>query len=507
MKGEEGEEEEEGSTIVGPPGSAIRLDAAAHPFARNARSLERRGLEARQNDAPAMIASRAGDYIVQGFLAEGGFGVVVRGAHATRGTAAAIKILRHEMVPHLRVLLRFEREVEAIRRIRHPGVVEIFDFGWLPDGRPYFAMELLAGDTLAQHLHARGRLPIEEALAILEPLCSALEAAHEQGVVHRDIKPSNVFLCSGDRRVVLLDFGIAKLLDAQEAMLTSSKEVVGTPAFTSPEQLLNQPVDERTDIYALGALLFTMLTGVRPFHESTHAALRQLHLHSLPPRPSARAPLSPAFDGVILRAMSKDRAARQPDVGAFLAEVHAAAAQVLREGAHPVGLHGRRALGLHVEVLADASALEAPSELVLADFESILPRAVGELSAAGFAPAVEAGTSVLLTAPWPTDARGSEQAQRAAVSAAVSLHLRLLTRPGRDPRVRVRLCLNAGEVMATDDGALIGGDLLDLSAWVPEEALEGVYASPAVLANLDFPTQPGAPAANGTVPLLRLLDL
>jgi serine/threonine-protein kinase len=460
--------------------------------------------EDRGAGAPGPPLQRAGDYVLGAVLAEGGFGVVIRATHATRGTPAAVKILHSELISRQDVLRRFEREVEAIRRIRHRHVIDIFDFGWLADGRPYFAMELLAGRNLDEHLFARGRLPAGEAIEILEPLCSALAAAHERGIVHRDIKPSNVFLCDGDGRVVLLDFGVAKLLDAPGPGLTTSRQVIGTPAFMSPEQLLHQPVDARTDIYALGALFYTMITGAPPFHDSAYPVLRQLHLHSTPANPSSRAPVSPAFDGVILRALRKDPPARQPGVDAFLAEVRAAAAQAIGEITPRSGPRGRGALGVHVEVAADPDTLEAPSERFLEDFESILPLATSELAAAGFAPVAEAGTSALFAATLSTDARRGEEARRRAVDAALALHRRLRDRPGRDGRIRVRLCLHAGEIEAPDGDAPTGGHLLDLPAWVPEEIDDGVFASAALLADLGIPAHPGAPAAPGAIPLLRL---
>ncbi|WP_437734771.1 serine/threonine-protein kinase [Sorangium sp. So ce1335] len=465
------------------------------------------GQAAAGGEHAAEAPERAGDYRIVSALAQGGFGVVYRGEHVEHGAQAAVKVLHPELALHPDLLARFGREVEATRRVRHPGVVEILDVGRLADGRPYLVMELLEGIDLAQLLRDRGRLPPEEALAILEPLCSALEAAHAQAIVHRDIKPSNVFLCAGgDRpRVALLDFGVAKLLDAAGPALTTSRHVVGSPACMSPEQLTGRPVDARSDIYALGALTYTMIAGEPPFSGASLVVLRQLHLFASPPRPSARARVSPSLDRVVLQALSKDPAERQASVGEFIAGVRAAIAAPGSRGDRGAGGARRPAVGIHVEVQADPGALEAPDAELLDDFEAVLPLALGALADAGFAAVVEAGTAALATADRPLDPAGDQAARRGAVDAALSLMRRLDARAGRDRRVHVRLCVHAGELIASNDGALTGGDLLELAAWVPEGTAEGVFASPAALDGLGVAAQP-APTSRRSSALLRVLD-
>ncbi|WP_437586006.1 serine/threonine-protein kinase [Sorangium sp. So ce1000] len=456
--------------------------------------------------APRAAALQAGEYLLDGVIAEGGFGVVYRAVHATSRTPAAVKIMHADLISRADVVLRFQREVDAIGRIRHPNVVEIFDVGRLDDGRPYYAMELLQGRSLEQHLFARGRLSADEALAILDPLCSALAAVHALGIIHRDVKPSNVILCEhgGGLRVVLLDFGVAKLLDATDLSLTSSRHVVGTPAFMSPEQLLSRPVDMRTDVYALGALLYTMIAGAMPFLATAYPVLRHLHLHQAPPRPSLRAPVDPAFDGIVVRAMSKDPADRHPDVTAFLADVRAATARIARTGAVEAGRIRRLAIGLLVEVLAESGALEAPTDAFLAEFEGVVPMAVAALTPSGFSPLAVTGTSVLLAAPFRHDERGAEEARHSAIAAAIALHVRLSGPGQRDPRISVRFCLHAGDVVLTEDGALVGGSLLELSSCLPETAEPGVYASPAMLDGVPFLSHRASGAAGATIPMRRV---
>lgn len=273
-------------------------------------------------DAPR----RVGAYEIRELIAAGGFGAVYRAEHAERGTPAAIKIMHAELAASPDVIARFEREIAILQRIRHPSVPEVLDFGRLPDARPYLAMELLAGTSLEAHLRGRDRLPVDECLEILAPLCGALAAAHAMAIVHRDIKASNVFLTEDRvRRAVLLDFGVAKLLDAGGPNLTVSGHIVGTVACMAPEQILSRDVDARTDVYALGALAYRMLTGQPLFAARNLIAMQQMHLFTQPRPPSEVAPVEPALDAPILQALRKEPDARQPGADAFLAALLAAA--------------------------------------------------------------------------------------------------------------------------------------------------------------------------------------
>ncbi|KYF73095.1 protein kinase [Sorangium cellulosum] len=446
--------------------------------------------------------ARAGAYVLEEPLGAGGFSVIYRATHAVHGALAAVKVLHPELSVLPDVVVRFQREVETVRRLRHPGIVEVFEQGQLEDGRPYYAMELLAGISLDQHLRARGRLSPEETLAVLEPLCDALEAAHAQAVVHRDLKASNVFLEEGGRRrVVLLDFGVAKLLDAPGPSLTSSREVVGSPSCVSPEQLLGHAVDVRADVYALGALAYRMLVGEPLFAGDLGALLRQLHLYASPPRPSAKARLSRAFDEVLLRAVAKDPAARPPTAAAFLADFRGAL-EVARGAvveAAP-GARARPGVAVHAEVGAAPEALDPPDDRLLADLEAILPFVAAELSEAGLSPAAETGNSLLFTAERPGEAAADREARRRAVDAALGIFRRLAGRPGRDPRVYVRLSVHAGELLVGPSGELLGGALAEVGGWAPEGTEEGVFASPEALAGLEIAA--GTPAAGGAMRLL-----
>lgn len=442
---------------------------------------------AHESEVPASSQPRrAGDYVLGTQIAEGGFGQVFEAEHVARGERVALKIPHAELAAMPQVVARFEREIDAIRRLRHPNVVRILETGRLPDDRPWFAMELLQGVDLSAHLAARGRLPADEALSILEPVCAALDAAHAQSLVHRDIKPSNVFLSDdgGQRRVILLDFGVAKLLDGSGPDLTASRQVVGTLGYLSPEQLLGRPVDLRTDVYGLGALLFAMLVGRPPIAPAAQPVMLHLLLHGAIPRPSLQAPVSPAFDEVILRAMSRDPAARHSSAAAFLAHARAAAGldRTAPTMAPPSG--ERRALGIYLEVLTDPGALDAPDPALLDDIESILPAAGERLRADGLVMAVETGTSALFVLGAPELPILADAARLRVIAAALSLHEALRGRPGGDARVRVHLSAHTAAIPPSDEGTALAGELLDLPAWTPEDPEEGVFASGPMLEGL-----------------------
>lgn len=464
--------------------------------------------EAPLSAPPSSALRRAGDYRLSALIGAGGFGVVYRGEHIERRTPAAVKILHSELASDPEMLVRFAREIEAIQRLRHPNVVEVFDSGWLPDGRPYFAMELLDGISLQELLRSRGRISPEETLGILRPLCSALEAAHARAVVHRDLKPSNVFLCAlgTAMRVVLLDFGIAKLLDATGPALTSSRVVIGTLSCIAPEQLTSNAVDPRTDVYALGALLYTMVTGSPPFGSVSAPVVRQLLIEGRIPRPSARARVGLALEEVIVRAMSQAKEARHTSVTELLADVRRAVERDGAGGAPEESPTTREAVGVYVEALADPDALGEGDEHLLIDFESIVPSACAFLVEAGLTLAVDAGTSALFvtpSAPPSNQGQGEEVSRSAALAAALSFFARIEARAGRDERVRIHVSLHQDELVADTAGKPDRGALLDLAVWVPAKPEPGVFASARVLSEIEID---GEEITSPGVGLLRIVD-
>ncbi|MCS6915398.1 MAG: protein kinase [Myxococcota bacterium] len=224
-----------------------------------------------------LIGQTIGHYKIVGRIAQGGMGTVFRAIHEQIGRPAAIKILRSQFAQMPEVSKRFLNEARAVNLIRHPGLVQIFEFGQLPTGQPYLIMELLQGESLeARRLARGGSLPEGEALALAHQIAVVAAAAHAKAVIHRDLKPDNIMLvpdpvAPGGERVKLLDFGIAKVTQAQPSdgdatmVHTHAGTTLGTPGYMAPEQLSGAGgVTDRTDVYALGAILYELLTGKRP---------------------------------------------------------------------------------------------------------------------------------------------------------------------------------------------------------------------------------------------------
>ncbi len=234
------------------------------------------------------------DETFQGYLrdvvpiGEGGFGQVFGAFHVPLGRKVAIKVLSERQVDNPSTAIRFQRESQALCRIQHPNVVSVHSCGTLKDGRPYFIMEYLEGKTL-DAVRQSDVLTLNEIENYVDDLLSGLGAIHAVGLVHRDLKPSNCMVVSspGSKRktIKIFDFGLVKNLDSQiydEQQLTAPGSTCGTSAYMSPEQCRGGPVDERSDIYALGCILYFMVTGQPPFIDPVDLNVRYHHVHHEP---------------------------------------------------------------------------------------------------------------------------------------------------------------------------------------------------------------------------------
>ncbi|ACY15173.1 serine/threonine-protein kinase [Haliangium ochraceum] len=331
------------SSAPGPAADGSAADGSRAARSRSSLSAAASGAAATRDcrngrvSSPGLgldIGELVREYEIRESLACGGFGAVYRAEHQIIGRQVAIKVLHADLVQSDEAVERFMREARAVSTLDQPNIVAMYDLGTLADGRPYQIMELVPGEDLGKLLARCGRLSPERAFAVLDPLCLALHAAHEHGIVHRDVKASNVMVDTATEPwgVKLLDFGIAKLLTPPAdcwrtmpgrpspelsararahprpggAWETSDGSVLGTPHAMAPEQIRGEPVDHRADIYALGVMLFQILTGRPPFLQTRAQQVYEQHLSAEPPAPSWLAPVAPAFDALVLRAMAKD---------------------------------------------------------------------------------------------------------------------------------------------------------------------------------------------------------
>jgi serine/threonine protein kinase len=268
-------------------------------------------------DLPAGFA--VGEYRVQSLLGRGGMGTVYAAVQPVIEKKVAIKVLGTQFSSTPDLVRRFVDEARAVNRIGHPNIIDIFSFGQLADGRYYFVMEYLEGATLGDLLRMR-QLAAPELAPLLAQVCAALDAAHAKKIVHRDLKLDNVWIAiapGGQMSARLLDFGIAKLLEIGEGAVTDASAVMGTPHYMSPEQCQGSNVDHRTDIYAMGVMLYRIFTGRLPIDGNTFAEILCKQLTEVPAAPSTLKPLPATLDRLILSCLDKAPERRPQSAGAL----------------------------------------------------------------------------------------------------------------------------------------------------------------------------------------------
>jgi eukaryotic-like serine/threonine-protein kinase len=272
----------------------------------------------------------AGKFRIERVLGIGGMGMVVSAMHLQLDERVAIKFLLPEALMNAEAVARFGREARAAVKIKSEHVARVTDVGALETGAPYMVMELLRGQDLSQVLRDNGALPISVAVQYLLQACEALAEAHAVGIVHRDLKPANLFLTAradGSPCIKVLDFGISKVTNPSgsgaDMGMTRTQAIMGSPLYMSPEQLASaKDVDQRTDVWAVGCVLYELVTGRVPFEAETMPQLCTLILHTEPLSPRRLRPEVPeALDQAILRCLRKDRNQRYPNVAALAADI------------------------------------------------------------------------------------------------------------------------------------------------------------------------------------------
>jgi Protein kinase domain len=258
--------------------------------------------------------TRLGQYEVQDFIGQGAMGLVYRAYHSQLERTGAVKVMQ-AITPDLDSVARFRHEAQAIAKLRHPNIVDVYDFGEL-GGTPYMIVEYIPGGSLAGRM-AQGALDRATALQYLRGIASGLDYAHARGIVHRDVKPANVLLTAEDTPV-LADFGLAKLMQGS-SLKSMTGMTTGTPAYMAPEQVTGSRVGPASDRYSLATIAYEMLTGVIPFDGEGLMELLYAQVHRYPPPPSSRdASLGARVDAVVMRGLAKDPADRWESSAAFV---------------------------------------------------------------------------------------------------------------------------------------------------------------------------------------------
>ncbi len=277
----------------------------------------------------------AGRYQVEAQIGQGGMASVYRAEDIQLGRKVAVKVLHAQYAEDQEFVERFRREAKAAAQLQHPGIVSVYDTGsW--EGTWYIAMELLEGPTLKERLVGEGRIAPAEAIAITEQILRAVRAAHRDGIIHRDLKPHNVIL-DEEGRPKVTDFGIAR---RGASDMTATGSILGTAHYIAPEQAQGEVITPRTDLYAVGVVLYEMLTGRTPFEGDSAVSIALAHVNNTPRSPRSLVPeVSPALDAVVLRALAKRPSDRFADADAFLAALSDASRGIAPVYAPPTGEH------------------------------------------------------------------------------------------------------------------------------------------------------------------------
>ena len=276
-----------------------------------------------------MAKRMIGPFEVGDRIGVGGMGIVYRATYTKNGAPVALKVLSPEVSDSEALQRRFEREISILKKLQHPNIVRYYGGGKFGTQR-FYAMELIAGGSVEDYLKVKGKLTWDEALDFTMQVAKALEHAHEAGIVHRDLKPANLLL-TGGHQIKLTDFGIAR--DTTATALTAAGKTVGTYAYMAPEQIRGKPpVDKKTDLYALGCVLFEMIAGETPFHSENQGEMLMMHLQEQPSRITSLVPQCPMpVEDLIFHLLEKDPEERPYDALALQVEIDAVRKQIADE--------------------------------------------------------------------------------------------------------------------------------------------------------------------------------
>ena len=352
-------------------------------------------------------------YKIEKLLGEGGMGFVYLARHKVIDKKVAVKVLRADLAKDREILDRFLQEAKSASSIGNEHIVDISDFGDLPDGSTYFVMEHLEGKSLAEFCDGGHTLSVDRLCHIGMQIADGLAAAHQRGIVHRDLKPDNIFLIprGGDPDFVkILDFGIAKVQGSSNTKLTKAGAVFGTPHYMSPEQAAGAPVDHRADIYALGIILYELMAGQLPFNADNFMGILTQHMYKAPVPIRALVPAPdcpPSFEAVVLKCLSKKPEARYASMEELASDL-----QRVKTGGvpHAVAEMMARSGGFNVP----ADYFKHPAQMVPATPKT-QPKSsarivwiAGAVAAVGIVGAifvVSGNGNARATSPWPTPRR------------------------------------------------------------------------------------------------------
>jgi predicted Ser/Thr protein kinase len=412
-----------------------------------------------QRPDPLIGQTLDGRYKIERVLGEGGMGIVYKGVHTTLGKSLAIKVLRPEVSKNEEIVQRFRQEAQSASQIGNPHIIDISDFGVLPDGSTYFVMEYLRGKSLTAALNER--FSTERIIHVVRQLAGALGAAHEVGIVHRDLKPDNVQLIErGGHKdfVKVLDFGIAKV-GGSTSKLTQAGQVFGTPHYMSPEQCAGSHVDQRTDIYAVGVMLYEMACGKVPFDAENLMGILTKHLYENPLPPSQvpdAAGISPALEAVILKCLQKKVEARYQTMAELSADLDAIEgglaprAQTMNRVERPTAA---AAVGTLTGVEARVSLGAGEQDITIRKSRAPLFLGLGAGAAvviAGLMFALGKPSTQSAAAGTPVVAPAQEQPQPTAAAKPAP------TAPEPPPVVQLRIMSSPDNAEIFQDGALVG---------------------------------------------------